>query len=55
MPKNRAVAPLATTRESKGSRCPSARRTSRRSQSTPVTAAMRNETLRALPKITRIG
>ena len=55
MPKNLAVAPLATMSESKGSGSPSASRTSRRSQSTPVTSAMRKATLSAFPKITRMG
>ena len=55
MPKNLAVAPLATMSESNGIGPPSSRRTDRSSQSTPVTAAMRKVTLSAFPKITRIG
>jgi len=45
--KNLAVAPLATISESKGSGAESATSTSRRSQSTPVTVAIRKVTLSA--------
>ena len=55
IPKNLAVAPLAMMSESKGSGSDPARRTSRLSQSTPVTAAMRKATLAAFPKMTRMG
>lgn len=55
IPKYRAVAPLATMTESKGNGLDPSNATWRRSQSTPVTVAKRNETLSARPKTARMG
>ena len=55
IPKYRAVAPLATMTESKGSGSASSRVTRRRSQSTPVTVPNRNVTFRLRPKMARTG